>query len=274
MPDLADVETALVSAIATACYPGGAPSGAAPLSPAVGAPVRIRRGWPDADRLDADLAAGIVNICIFPMPGASRLTTRYPRSWIVATPPVTKMRTSVSGNTVTFTGAPGVQQLAGVRSNGRAYVVPVSATASLSDAATALAAVVPGAVAAGPVLTVPPSPDLSARVEGYGVLTRELRRQEQHIRVTLWCPSPAARDAASAAVDVALAGVDFLALPGPTCGRLTYAGSIEDDVSSKADLWRRDLRYAVDYPTVETRIAPAMIFGVRHDPDGGLDAVI
>ena len=123
---------------------------------------------------------------------------------------------------------------------------------SPADVAAALDAAIPGASSSGSVLTLPPAPDIEARVVGYAALTRELRRQEQHFRVTLWCPTPALRDAAGAAVDGTLAAMDFLALPGPSSGRITYSGSLEDDVPSKANLWRRKLRYCVEYAPTQS----------------------
>ncbi len=72
MADLANVEQALTAAVTLAVYALGVPAGEAPISPFVGAPVRIRRGWPDPNKLDADLVAGIVNFSIFPMPGMSQ----------------------------------------------------------------------------------------------------------------------------------------------------------------------------------------------------------
>lgn len=275
MPDISNVEQALTDAVASACYPTGVPAGPLPVSSVIGAPVRVRRGWPDANKLDADLVAGIVNVSIFPMPGMSRLTTRYPRQWQVAVPAASSITATVAGNVITFGGNPGLKQLAGIRVLGSPYVVLVAPNEGPDAVAAALASAIPGASVSGRAVTVPMSFDIEARVVGFGALSKELRRQEQHIRVILWCPTPALRDAAGSAIDAVLAATDFLCLPGPapTSGRLTYLGTIEDDVPSKANLWRRDLRYSVEYPTIQVMTAPSMIWGIRSNPDDGSTTV-
>jgi hypothetical protein len=265
MLDISDVEKALQRAVSEACYPGGVPDGDAPVSPSVGAPVRVRRGFPDAARLEADLNKGIVNISIFPMPGMSRVTTRYPRQWQQAGPATSTMTATVDGNTVLLAGTAGVQQLVGIRIDGRPYVVRADADDDPAAVAVTLAASISGASVAGSTITLSSSKTLEAKVAGFAPITRELRRQEQHVRVILWCPTPVLRDAAGSAVDVVMAATDFISLPGPAAGRLTYVGSIEDDVPSKENLWRRDLRYCIEYPTLESRLAPCVIFGVSVD---------
>jgi hypothetical protein len=87
--------------------------------------------------------------------------------------------------------------------------------------------------------------------------TRELRRQRQMVQVTLWCPSPASRDAAGALVDGTLAATTFLPLPGGEAARLTYAGTVSDDRPQKMAMYRRDLRYMLEYPTTQTAAFPA-----------------
>ena len=261
MADLSDVEIALWSLIATDVYPGGLPAaGVTAPSPSIGAPVRVRRGWPDAARLNTDLAAGVVNVTVFSMPGHSRPTTRYIDQWRtspVQTPPT--LTYSVSGDEITFIGTGGPGQVAGVQVGPVAY--SIMAPDAPADVATALAALTPGASAAGPVLTMPTS-DFVVRI-GAGIAEeREVRRQQQGFRVILWCPTPALRDATATVVDGALAVFDqeFLRLPDGTGGLLRYQGTLPDDVPSKADLWKRTLEYTVEYPTIQRRASPPILF--------------
>ena len=66
---------------------------------------------------------------------------------------------------------------------------------------------------------------------------------------------------AATAIDQALSGQRFLALPDGTSGRLTYAGTTVFDQSQNAQLYRRDLTYNVEYPTIVSSTQPAMLFG-------------
>lgn len=137
----------------------------------------------------------------------------------------------------------------------------VLATTTAQDAATALAAIIPGVTASGATVTIPTS-SFVTRTGGPITETREVRRQIQGIRVELWCPNPALRDKAVSMVDGALAVFDgeFIKLSDGSGGLLKYTGTLSDDVPSKANLWQRSLHYAVEYPTLQTRQSPPILF--------------
>lgn len=67
MPDLSDVETALVALCAVAAYPAGTDQ-----TSACGVPVKVYRSWPSADALNADMTVGVANISVFPISGDDR----------------------------------------------------------------------------------------------------------------------------------------------------------------------------------------------------------
>lgn len=260
MADLSDVEEALVFTIAAALYPFGPPTTATPASPSIGAPVRVLRGWPDASQLDADLAAGVVTVTVFSMPGHSRPTSRYLDEWRQTSTDVSSLTVSVTGTEITFGGTGGPGQLAGVQlPDGTTY--SILAAGSPADVASALAALVPGSSASGLVQTMPDS-RFVARVGGPISEEREVRRQQQGFRVILWCPTPALRDTTSCVVDGALAVLDgeFMPLPDGSGGLLKYQGTLPDDVPSKADLWKRTLEYVVEFPTMQRRLTPPILF--------------
>ena len=259
MADLSDVETALVALCAAAAYPAGIASPSA-----CGVPVKAYRGWPSADALNADMAAGTANISVFPISGMTRLTTRFQRDWLADGPPATTLTATATPTTVTLAGQLGVPQLVGVRSRSRAYVYQATAADTPSTVAAALAALVPGASAAGPVVTVPYDIRTLARVSGYATVRRELRRQTQGVRLTVWAPSRAARDAVATAVDQAVAVTDFLQLPDGQA-RLLFAASDVDDVPTKDKIWKRDLRVTVDYATTQNQVVPGMLWGVVQE---------
>jgi hypothetical protein len=257
MADQSDVEAALVAVVTAALYPGGT---AAPS--AVGATCRIFRGWPNAAALDADLAAGRVNLTVFPVEGAVRNTTRYANEWQAVAPAPT-LTVSISGSSATFAGRAYPGQLAGVLADGKAYVHRTQAGDTPELVAATLADTVRTdriALLSGATLTVPGAV-LVARTGADASAVLEVRRQEQSFRLTAWCPSPALRDAACGRIDAVLSAARFLSLADGTTGRHRFAGAATFDQSQDASLYRRDLIYAVDYPTTITATQPVMLFG-------------
>ncbi len=266
MADQSDVETTLVGLIVAALYPAGT-SGPS----AVGTLARVYRGWPTAAALDADLLAGFINVSVFPVDGGGHTTTRYPETWypIVAQAPT--LTATLSGTTATFGGAGGAGQVAGLMVDGRTYVyrttsgdTPASVAANLATLARADAIV----GLTGASISVPGAGRMLARVVADTGAVQEVRRQVRDFRVSCWCSTPALRDQAAATIYRALAPLHFIALPDGSAGRLTYAGGNVFDQSQNATLYRRDLVYSVEYPTMLSALLPAMLFG-----SGTLDAV-
>ena len=79
--------------------------------------------------------------------------------------------------------------------------------------------------------------------------------------MTCWCPTAATRDSSASAIDQSFAALSFIDLPDGSQGRLTYSGTSEFDQSRDALLYRRDLLYTVEYPTMISAVQPAMLFG-------------
>ncbi len=258
MPAQSDAETALVRLAADALYPNGS---AAPAI--IATAIRIYRGWPNATALDADLAAGWVNISVFPVPGATRITTRYSPDW-VPNPVAPALAVTVSGNTATFAGSAGLGQLAGLLIDGASYVHRTIAGDSPALTAATLAAALPPsppATVVGAAITVPGAASLVARTAADASAALELRRQQQEFRITAWCPTPDLRDAACEAIDVAFAATPFLTLADGSAARLRFASTMTFDQRQDAALYRRDLNYTVEFPTTQVAIQPSMLFG-------------
>lgn len=261
MADESDVEIALVSLVATALYPNGAGTQSVP-----GPDCRIYRGWPNVSALNADLAAGNINVTVFPVHGLgahARTTTRYSPIWMVQSVSPT-LTVAVSGEAVTFGGTANLGQLAGVLVSGQGY----SYRTQMGDNPALVAANLAGLIRAntivqlsGSTLTIPNVGVLHARVVADASAQQELRRQELNIRVTCWCPTPATRDATAVAIDASLAQIPFVTFPDGSMGRMTYYGTAVLDQSENALLYRRDLLYRVEYPTMLTALQPAMLFG-------------
>jgi hypothetical protein len=257
VPDLSDVEAALAAAVAGAVYPKGAEG-----APAPGLACRVYRGWPTAAALEADLAAGIAHVTVQSMPAGFRDMTRFLGEWQGAAPPVT-LTATVAGETVTFAGDPAPGQVAGVRVDGvpHAYRVRQGDTPGVIAAVlAALIRTVRPAELHGDGILLPGGLGIVARVAD-GVGGTELRRQRAGFRVTAWCPDPASRDRVAGCVDGALAAIQFLDVGGWGCWLRLSGGSVLD-AGSVAGVWRRDLLYGVEYPTVVDSTLPSMLFGV------------
>ncbi len=161
MATLADVENAIVGIVAGALFPG---TSYAPLSYAASAPagltIKAYRGWPDADTLNKDLAAGRAHVSIFP-DNITRLMTRFLAEWQApATPAVPSLTALVAGNTVTFGGQAAPGQAVGIAIGDPPYLATWAYRPQAGDTpasvAAGFAALIPGASAAGAVLTLNP----------------------------------------------------------------------------------------------------------------------
>jgi hypothetical protein len=253
-----DAEAAVVALAAAALYPNGTA-----VTAAIAATIRIYRGWPNAAALDADLAAGHVNVTVFPVAGATRNTTRYQTDWI-ANPVTPTLTASVSGNTVTFAGSAAPGQLAGILVDGHSFVhrTATGDTPALVAAILA-AAIVPTrlATSAGATVTLPGAAHLLARTAADASAAIELRRQPQEFRISAWCPTPDLRDAACEAIDVSFAATPFLTLTDGSAARLRFVSTTTFDQKQDAALYRRDLLYTVEFPTTQVAIQPSMLFG-------------
>ncbi|MCB8881702.1 hypothetical protein ACELLULO517_15750 [Acidisoma cellulosilytica] len=260
MADISDVQDALVTQITKVVYPNG-PSLPSALPGKQG--VKIYPGWPNSAGLNNDIAAGILNCSVFALPSHSKLTTRYPRDWHPAGPAAPlALAVAQTKTQTTFTGTPAVNQIIGIRCAKAVYSYAVATTDTLETIATAIASLVPGASADGATVTVPAAPDFLVRLGQMRLIEREIRRQQQMVAVTLWCTSPDTRNKLGSLIDGALADVDWLPLPDGTYGWLKYASTANDDVPTKDALWKRTLQYLIEYPTMQTQVAPPLLFEI------------
>ena len=251
MADIADGARALVTLVAQTVYPNGIGQ------PSItGAGVRIRQGWPMPAQLDADLANGVVNVSVFP--AAVRPVDSVFSKWRVLTPAERTITATLSGQSVTVGGTVSTPQNVSLVVDGIAYPYAVQPADTLASIATALAVLVSAdqpATSAGAVVTIPGAKSISPRVGGMGKRIREVRRQEQEYRVTVWASSYDSRDPLAGAVDAALAARRRLILPEGILGtmRSRALSNSWDDGSQKQGLYRRDLSCWVEYPTTEVQ---------------------
>jgi hypothetical protein len=285
--DISDVETAMVGLIAGFLQLGATyfPP-AAVQSPVALAQCKVFRGWPTAAKLEADLAAGISNVSVFPVPGAGRRTTRYVPQWNPGPKITPTLLATVDGSTVIITGVPTVNQVIGIRFGAGFSPTTVTYRPSVSDTtlsiAAALGAMISDATVTGPVITIPDATNLATAVVVDQQMWAETRRQDQHIWVIGWCPAPLVRDVVMKAVDSGFGDMldasgnltDQFPLPDGSSARLLYMSSHTDDQAQKSGVWRRDLRYIVSYPTITTQFFPTVIFNTVSVTDTDSDTTV
>lgn len=256
MADQSDVEVALVSTIADVLYPSGVVG--YPPATVLGCPARVGRGWPDAVSLDQDLRASILDVTVYPRPGAERNTTRFTPQWTVTAGPQPQTLTlTAAGQAITVAGAQPspfyFHNLAVVTAGGVFYAYKTQSTDTPTTIAAALAAEIPGATVAGPVITVPADFEIVAlRVGTVGTISREVSRQERQFQIVVWAFNPDIRDAACKLIKPALDAIEFLSLADGSQARMYYALSVETDAPEKEILYRRDLIYCVEWASFQT----------------------
>ena len=237
-------------------------------------PLRLLRGWPSSTALATDVPGPsrsatppvpVANVSVQIDPGMSRNTTRYLTRPAVIAAPVPTLLLRSNGNLVTINGTCASGQVAGLlvgaQGNALSAAYRLNATDTTTSVAAALAALIPGASSAGPVITLPDD-KVTCRVGQDAVTIVETRRQEATFRIVVYAATPDDRDKIARSLDEALAQVSLVGLPDGTCCYVRYSRTISMDNSAQTSVWRRDLLYVVEYPTIITTSYPEMLFGV------------
>jgi hypothetical protein len=258
MADLSDVENAVVALASTALYPSGfaQPSITTALC-------RIYRGWPSPTTLNSDLAAGTVNVTVFPSATPDETPPQYFDHVGVAITPAS-LTATVAGTTVTFAGEIAVGEMLGILVDGMPYVYRISGSDTLQSVAANMGAILRTdwiVSLSGTSLILLAAYSLIARVAPQAVATCIMRRHRRELRICCWCPSQAIRDNVCKSVDLALASSPIVALADGTTARIHYLSTQVYDQSVNALLYRRDLHYICEYMMTATSVLPCMLFG-------------
>ena len=287
MADLSGVETALVSTLAAGLFSSAYLPGAYQTSTA-GISTKVYRGWPEAANLDAGLKNGAAHVSVFPESGMTRLTTRFRPEWFIPLASVPTVTATVSGSAVTIGGVVGAAQVVSITigtgnsatyypfriwgvapgegySQGGVWYGTLGAYATTLEAlAASLTSAIPGATLSGRVITIPTTLTVTANVLMDATALREVRRQEQGFRISVWAPNPLARDSLCSLVDQAIAGLvnangeptEFVTLANGETMRVRYRSTTVNDAPSKDRLWRRDICVTVEYATTVSQLFP------------------
>ncbi|MDB5965526.1 MAG: putative phage protein [Polaromonas sp.] len=250
MADVSEVADALAALVQAAVYPSG--TGAAPAG---GVACKIYQGWPEPKQLLADLQAQHAHVSIWPS-DQDRVTTRRMPEWVQAAAPAPSLAATAAGTAVTIGGTVSTPQAVALLIDGKDYAYAVQPADTLASIAAALAALVVAdraASSAGPVLTIPGSRTIYARLVTTGTSVRETRRESRVFKVIVWADAPARRTALAKVIDQALCALVRVAFADGTVGNIDYVGSQQVDSEQRQGIYRRDLSYAIEYPTLEIR---------------------
>lgn len=259
MAGLSDVETALTRLAMQAAYPNGSSSASI-----TGHDCRVYRGWPLPASLNNDLRNGTVNITVFPDEQAGRVTAFFLDNTTQVSSSRSLLSPAVEGTSVTFDGTAQSGQLAGLLVDGKAYPYVIAAgdsAASVAANLTSMVGIDQITTLTGATIDIPGAAHVIARVVVQNQYQQQVRRQERLFHIACWCPSPAARDQMAIAIDQVIAPLKFLSFPEGTCGRILYHGTTITDRDEDAFLYRRDLIYQVEYPTITISPIGEMLFG-------------
>jgi hypothetical protein len=258
MADISDVEQAIVDITTSILYPDGASQ-----SSIVGALCRVYRGWPNSATLNTDLSAGVVNVTVSADNDSGRTTTRYLPHWqTIPVQPGTMA--SVTGQMITIGGSPATGDVVGALIDSMAYAYRIEHGDSPQLVASGLNLLIRAnriTSVSDSSIFISGSGPITVRVVSDSTTTYESRRQEKDLRIICWCPEPSVRDVVTAAIDAAIDQIAFLPLFDGTEARIVYRNTASFDQTQNALLYRRDLIYNVEYPTITTVEQPSMLFG-------------
>lgn len=258
MADISDVQNTIAAIVAGGLYPRGTA-----LPSVVGSACKIYAGWPTAKTLDEDVRLGVSHVSVFATKGENN-TTRYERDWreIARGKATIKAQIAANGTDITFSGVISAPQNIAVHTHGRAFTYAVQSFDTFDTMVGALAILineVTPATSNGPVLTIPAAAGLKINIGVGGTLARILKHQERTIMVTTWAPTPQLRTKVSKILDPLFAELSYLRYPDGSHGRIIYHGTYDEDEGQKQIVYRRDLTYRVEYPTLEIEGATEIV---------------
>jgi hypothetical protein len=266
MATISDLRAALAQAVGDMLYPAGVPAGTTPPSPVAGCPVRVFQGWPEREAIDADMAAGIVDVSIYVVPGSVN-TTRYPAVDVPISISPPTLEWSVEGTTATLSGTVSTPQNVGLLVDRQAFIYCVQQADTLNSIATALAGLVNAAQpasAVGSAVTIPGSYSIVGRVGGIGTTLREVGREKVTVEIIIWASSEEARDGVGAAIEPHLRSIRRLKLADQSIAMIWFDTVCDEDTLEKSEVYKRMLWIFVEYAsTIVSKAAQIINFAQR-----------
>lgn len=255
MADSSDVEAAIVGLIVGALYPNGTSRPGA-----IASICSVERGWPTEADIRQATTSGKQIIRVHAVSGMGADAERYLRIETGKAGLAPTLQVSLADPVATFSGASTAGLVVAVVSGGHAYSYTTVEADTPTSVAAAVAALITGATASGADVTLPDSGGIPiVGVFASGVGTIEIGRERQMFNISVWATSPDLRDAIMRTVNPALALTYRMTMPdGTTAIRIGKAIQFSgpDDMPSRAQVWRRDVRLAWEYPITLTQTLP------------------
>lgn len=245
MSGLFSILDVLGQQVANACYPTGTGD------PSVtGTQITIEAGKPIRTQLDRDLQDLFSHVYVYPT-SKQRDITKFERVYQPLTKADPTIFTEVIDNTVTLTGVPSVPQAVMVVNNKVGYAYNVLLGDTLSNIATQLAALIPGATSVGAVITISDSWRLEARVATQYTAGRELSRTEGMFDIYIASPNQTDRAIILDAVDQYLK-INYRIVGSDDFYILFFYSDIHvSDDLEKEGIYEARLTYMIQYPTTQ-----------------------
>jgi hypothetical protein len=281
MATIDDVEQGVCGVLAGVLFPGQAylPGAVAtctmPWSGAVGAPAyaiqaKLYVGEPVSAGLEADILAGVSNIGVMRVAGATRDVTRVSPYWIKTSSSVPTLVAAAGNGAVTFGGVAGAGQVVGVTAGGTCYAYRTAASDNPATVAAAFASFIPAAAANGAVLT-------AASVEAANVVADQTAfwqtgQNETQLQVAIIAVPFAGADGplVRAALTRAVYAVEstmrpngsltrFIGLPDGTTAQIMGSDERDDDTVRRDDMWRRWITFRITYDVGISQVQSAVL---------------
>jgi hypothetical protein len=225
--------------------------------------IKIGYGWPVGEELaqEVNQTPPVTWISIYPVSGLGSNTTRYFRDEITTRRATQTLFISASGNTATLTGLAGPGQIVGIGYGRVGWTHRVLGSDTPESILDAFRARIPGSSRTGTTLTLPTSQPLIARVGLEGTSTTLLSQESQVFQITIWAANPDLRERLGSQVKVAMARIRDLLMPdGIRTGVPRLTSSMMSDRSGTEDVWKRDMRWSIDYSTTLVEEIPPVVF--------------
>lgn len=246
----------------------------------------VYKGWPQPEELERDIAECRPNISVYCGEHGERLNLAGAMPFVVTTEPTTALLAAVSdvkltgggvatsaAGTITFTGTTTPGTIMIVEIGGLYIPVKPASNATMTVVAAAVAAALNAsaafnalylATAATNVVTITKilvgadgnTKNLGIKIGGTGEMTAVTRKQTAPVEVHVWAYDNDSRRNFADAVDDLLADTGFLLLDDGTSARLMYKGTSQTDAEIRHGVYRRILRYTVEY--VRTKTVPVV----------------
>ncbi len=274
MATIDDVEQGVCNALAGILFPdtpylsGQAAAITAPWIGSFGAEtlspmVRLGIGEPSTDEMEGDLAQGISNVAVVRISGAVRNVTYLRPRFIRSSFASPTLLASFGGLLVTFGGVAGPGMVAGVTTGGVCYAWRCGIGDTPASVAAGLAAKIPGAIAAGSVLTCVSEVTFATVTVDQQVVWCTGQREALVQAVIIATPStsngtdgPLVRAAIGRLVYglEALTRPDgsltrFIGMPDGTMAQIVGVDELDEDTPNRDDMWKRTITLRVLYDT-------------------------